>query len=146
MLTDAAVQKPRKDAAWYLGVALFGVIPAILAFACSEWFPYGSPHFSSGLWFFYEASRDTAYLGIVLATILTVAAIIQQAVSRKVCCSNGLVDRRGDRLTLVRDIQVSESVVMRQMVGRWLQRNLVQCLTSTRLSSATGEKSDGRHS
>jgi len=43
-----------------------------------------SPHFSSGLWFFYEASRDTAYLGIVLATILTVAAIIQQAVSRKV--------------------------------------------------------------
>jgi len=84
MLTDAAVQKPRKDAPWYLGVALFGVIPAILAFACSEWFPYGSPHFGSGLWFFYEASRDTAYLGIVLATILIVAAVIQQAVSRKV--------------------------------------------------------------
>lgn len=85
MWTDAAVQKPRKDVAgWYLGVALFVVIPALLAFVCSKWFPCGSPHFSAGLWFFYEASRDTAYLGIVLAAILTVAAFIQRTVSRKI--------------------------------------------------------------
>jgi hypothetical protein len=65
-------------------MVLLVVLPAVLAFICSKWFPYGSPDFTSGLWFFYMASRAMAYLGIALAAILTVAAIIQQAVSRKI--------------------------------------------------------------
>jgi hypothetical protein len=85
MWTQSAVQKPRKDGeGLHLGVAVFVVLPAVLAFVCSQWFPYGSPRFSSGLWFFYEASRDTAYLGIAVAAIFTVAAVIQQSVSRKI--------------------------------------------------------------
>jgi hypothetical protein len=85
MRSDAAVQESRKDGAGlYLGAALFVLLPALFAFVCASWFPYGSRHFSSGLWFFYQASRDTAYFGIVLAAILTVTAVIQQTVSRKI--------------------------------------------------------------
>ncbi len=77
-------QAPKEDAGLYLTVVLLVVFPAVLAFICSKWFPYGSPHFTSGLWFFYEASRGMAYLGIALALVFTVAAVIQQTVSRKV--------------------------------------------------------------
>jgi hypothetical protein len=84
MSTHNAYQQPRNDdAALYLGVVLLVIFPAVLAFICSKWFPYGSPHFTSGLWFFYEASRGMAYLGIVLAVVFTVAAVIQRTVSRK---------------------------------------------------------------
>ena len=85
MSTHSAVQQPRKDdAGLYLGVVLLVIFPAVLAFICSKWFPYGSPHFTSGLWFFYEASRGMAYLGIALAVVFTMAAVIQRTVSRKV--------------------------------------------------------------
>jgi len=85
MLTRTAIQQPQKDGTGlYLGVVLLVVLPAVLAFICSKWFPYGSPHFTSGLWFFYEASRATAYLGVTLAAVLTFTAAIQRIVSGKV--------------------------------------------------------------
>jgi hypothetical protein len=125
MSTNTAVQQPQKDGAGvYLGVVLLVVLPAVLAFICSKWFPYGSRHFTSGLWFFYEASRAMAYLGIALAAIFTVASGISTNCLREGRGPDGLVDRSGSRLTLVRRTQVPESVVTRRMARRPSRRIL----------------------
>lgn len=42
------------------------------------------PRFSSGIWFFYEASRDLAYLGIAVAAVFTAIAAVQQTIPKKV--------------------------------------------------------------
>jgi hypothetical protein len=64
---------------WLFGI-LFFLIPSLLAFA---WVSALSRNASSAsaLWFLYEVSRLLAYIGIVIATALTLGIAIRRTAS-----------------------------------------------------------------
>ena len=64
---------------WLFGI-LFFLIPSVLAFAwVSALSRNASP--ASALWFLYEVSRLLAYIGIVIATGLTLGIAIRRTAS-----------------------------------------------------------------
>ena len=62
---------------WLFGIPFF-LIPSLLA---SAWVSSLSPSSASALWFLYEISRLFAYIGIVIATGLTLGFAIRRTVS-----------------------------------------------------------------
>ena len=78
MRTHTAINQHPKNGAGQLLVTLFFALPALFAFLCSIRL---SQYFSSGPWFFYEASRNLGYIGIAIATSITAVATIRRTVS-----------------------------------------------------------------
>jgi hypothetical protein len=58
------------------------VSPCFFAWASSYVISQGGPNSHSGMWFMYQVSQYLAYLGLVVAAVLTIINIKQHEVSR----------------------------------------------------------------
>jgi hypothetical protein len=90
-----------------------------------------------------QPQKDGAglYLGVVLLVVLP--AVLAFICSKESCSPDGLVDRSGGHLTLVRHTLVPESVVASRMARRPFQENLVPCSVSANCLDRAQEKGDG---
>jgi hypothetical protein len=60
------------------------VSPCFFAWACSWVISQGGPNSHSGMWFIYQVSQYLAYLGLVVAVVLTIINAKQAVISRTV--------------------------------------------------------------
>jgi hypothetical protein len=81
MRTATAIPESRNDNVKQLLATLFLATPALIAFLCAMELARGPRHFISGLWFFYEASRDLGFVGIAIAATISVAALVRRTAS-----------------------------------------------------------------
>ena len=58
------------------------VSPCFFAWACSWVISQGGPNSHSGMWFIYQVSQYLAYLGLIVALVLTIVNVKQAAISR----------------------------------------------------------------
>jgi len=58
------------------------VSPCFFAWACSWVISQGGPNSHSGMWFIYQVSQYLAYLGLVVALVLTIINAKESAISR----------------------------------------------------------------
>jgi hypothetical protein len=58
------------------------VSPCFFAWACSYVLSQGGPNSHSGMWFIYQVSQYLAYLGLVVAFVLTIINAKQAVISR----------------------------------------------------------------
>jgi hypothetical protein len=58
------------------------VSPCFFAWASSWVISQGGPNSHSGMWFMYQVSQYIAYLGLTVATVLTIINAKQDAISR----------------------------------------------------------------
>jgi hypothetical protein len=58
------------------------VSPCFFAWASSWVISQGGPNSHSGMWFMYQVSQYIAYLGLTVATVLTIINAKQEAISR----------------------------------------------------------------
>jgi hypothetical protein len=58
------------------------VSPCFFAWACSWVISQGGPNSHSGMWFIYQVSQYLAYLGLVVALVLTIINAKETAISR----------------------------------------------------------------
>jgi hypothetical protein len=58
------------------------VSPCFCAWACSWVISQGGPNSHSGMWFIYQVSQYLAYLGLVVALVLTIINAKEAAISR----------------------------------------------------------------
>jgi len=58
------------------------VSPCFFAWASSYVISQGGPNSHSGMWFMYQVSQYLAYLGLVVAAVLTMISVKQPEVSR----------------------------------------------------------------
>ncbi len=72
----------RRGGVTTLLLTLLLVSPCFFAWASSYVISQGGPNSQSGIWFMYQVSQYIAYLGLIVAAVLTIINAKQDAISR----------------------------------------------------------------